>query len=155
MYTKHNSLQLKDAFSKLADTAETYIKLHKDGNINQKQRTRLAVAQKIITINEVLGDTKLTYDKYLKTMYAKKVMLDAIAVKNDETQDKLNGEDALEPGETIKKVVKDNIFIGTQLCKTSKYEKEYDIKNIMKSEAFKEATDGKSTKELKEMLMET
>ena len=68
--------KIKDEVAKLNEKAVNYITAHYKQNIDDKQFDRLAVAQKIIAINEAINEPNLTYKNYLTQQCAKKAALD-------------------------------------------------------------------------------
>lgn len=151
-FSECKNLQLKDAFSKLAETANKYIDLHRYGDINDNQITRLSVAQKITAIGEALNDRNISYEQYLKNMYAKKVMLDEISATSYITKAKEEDPDQLDDDETLSDVRRHNKQTLKELRFTKNHAEKFDVKNIMKSDAFKKQTNGKSIEKLKDLL---
>lgn len=70
---------MKEDFFELAETARAYIGQKKGQRLDSDQVDRLCVAHKIVAISDLIWQPNLSYELFLKNLYAEKAYLDGLA----------------------------------------------------------------------------
>ncbi len=70
---------MKEDFFELAETARAYIGQKKGQRLDSDQVDRLCVARKIVAISDLIWQPNLSYELFLKNLYAEKAYLDGLA----------------------------------------------------------------------------